>query len=158
MNNTMNEREEEPAIIESYNNHYILTRSDSAIIEGWSDGPHSGREVTEADILINDKGGYQFRLFPDGEENPALFGFDYMIPLYRWTGAEVVMRAEDELEAERAEKRAQAEAAERERRANAPEARITALEDALCEADAANEEWKASIEDALCEISAESEG
>ena len=32
-----------------------------------------------------------------------------------------------------------------------------ALEDAMCEQDAANEDWKANIEDALCEISAESE-
>ena len=38
-------------------------------------------------------------------------------------------------------------------------ASIAELEDAMCEADAANEEWKAGIEDALCEIdSAESEG
>jgi|GEM_PF-7031396 len=34
---------------------------------------------------------------------------------------------------------------------------VAALEDAMCEADTANEEWKAGIEDALCEISAESE-
>lgn len=36
-------------------------------------------------------------------------------------------------------------------------AQVGALEDALCEADAANEEWKAGIEDALCEIDKESE-
>jgi hypothetical protein len=34
---------------------------------------------------------------------------------------------------------------------------VAGLEDALCEADAANEEWKAGIEDALCEIDKESE-
>ena len=36
-------------------------------------------------------------------------------------------------------------------------AQVGALEDALCEQDAANEEWKAGIEDALCEIDKESE-
>ena len=116
--------QEEPEV-ESYNNHYIRTDASGNIIEGWSDGPHNTRTPTESDILINDKGGYQFRLFPDGEENPALFDFAYTIPLYRWTGSEVVRRAEDELEAERAEKRAQAEAAERERTYNLPENRLT---------------------------------
>lgn len=106
-----------------YNKHYIRTRSDGAITDGWSDGPHSERAVTEDDILLNDKGGYQFRLIINGEpteENPSLFDGMSDIPLYRWTGTEVVRRTEEELEADRAAARAAAEAAERERIANDP--------------------------------------
>ena len=87
---------------ENYNNHYIRTDASGNIIEGWSDGPHNRRTPTEDDILLNDKGGYQFRLFPGGEENPALYDFESMIPLYRWTGSEVVRRTGAELEADRA--------------------------------------------------------
>lgn len=85
-----------------YNGHYIRTDASGNIIDGWSDGPHSSRMPTEDDILITDKGGYQFRLTPDGEENPTLFELPGMIPLYKWTGSEVVRRSEDELEADRA--------------------------------------------------------
>lgn len=87
---------------EFYNKHYIRCREDGAITEGWSDGPHNHREVTEDDILINDRGGYQFRLCPAGVENPPLYTEDG-IPLYRWTGAEAVTRTEAEIEADRAE-------------------------------------------------------
>ena len=114
----------EPEIPEFYNKHFIRVRSDGCIIDGWSNGPHNYRVPTEDDILINDKGGYQFRLIVDGEpteENPPLYDFAYMIPLYRWTGSEVVLRAGEEIEAEQAEKRARAEAAEQERVANATE-------------------------------------
>lgn len=88
-----------------YNKHYIQTREDGCVIKGWSDGPHNGRTVTENDILLNDNGGYQFRLIVDGaltEENPPLFDFDYMIPLYKWDGEKVLRRSEEEIEAERA--------------------------------------------------------
>ena len=95
------------------NKHYIKINPSSCVIDGWSDGPHSNRVPTEDDILLNDKGGYQFRLIIDGEpteENPALFDGMSDIPLYRWTGTEVVRRTEEEIEADRA---AQARAIER---------------------------------------------
>ena len=91
-------------IPEYYNHHYINIDENSNVIAGWSDGPHNNRKVTDNDILINDKGGYQFRLVIDGkptEENPPLFEGITMIPLYKWTGSEVVRRADEELEADR---------------------------------------------------------
>ena len=81
-----------------YNAHYIRTREDGCIIDGFSDALH---QPQEGDICINEQGGYQFRLFPDGEENPSLFDFDYMIPLYKWDGEAVVRRTDAEMEAER---------------------------------------------------------
>lgn len=83
-----------------YNRHYITTRSDGAITDAWSDGPHHGKDTTAA-ICINDKGGYQFRLYPDGEENPLLYDIDG-IPLYRWDGKQVAPRTEAEIAADRA--------------------------------------------------------
>ena len=82
---------------EFYNKHYIRIREDGCIIDGFSD---AFREPTEDAICINEQGGYQFRLFPDGEENPSLFDWDGMIPLYKWDG-EVIKRTEEEVEAER---------------------------------------------------------
>lgn len=83
-----------------YNKHYIRIRGDGCIIDGFSD---AFREPTEDAILLNEQGGYQFRLFEGGKENPSLFNLDGMIPLYRWDG-EVIPRTEEEIEAERAEK------------------------------------------------------
>lgn len=88
------------------NKHYIRTDASGHIVDGWSDGPHNGRTPTEDDILLTDKGRYQFRLSPDGEENPPLFDGMSMIPLYRWDGEKVVHRSEEELEADRAAWRA----------------------------------------------------
>lgn len=112
---------------EFYNHHYIRTDASGNIVEGWSDGPHRGREVTEDDILISDKGGYQFRLLvnlgfrgdaelptlAETEENPPLYTFDG-IPLYSLNGnttlpRTVSPRTEDEIEADRAEKRKEQE-------------------------------------------------
>lgn len=89
---------------EFYNNHYIRTDASGSIVEGWSDGPHNGHAVTEDDILINEQGGYQFRLIVDGEqteENPPLYTFDG-IPLHRWNGSAVMRRTDAEIEADRA--------------------------------------------------------
>lgn len=91
--------------LEFCNKHYIRTDASGNIVEGWSDGPHNQRTPTEDDICINEHGGYQFRLIIDGElteENPPLYDGMTMIPLYRWTGAEVVRRSEEEIEADRA--------------------------------------------------------
>lgn len=85
---------------EYYNKHYIKPDSSNRIIGCWSDGPHPGRDTTNA-ICISDKGGYQFRLFPDGEENPSLYDADG-IPLYKWDGQAVVKRTAEEIAADRA--------------------------------------------------------
>ena len=82
-----------------YNKHYITVDEQNRIVNGFSDAFH---QPTETDICINEKGGYQFRLYQDGEENPSLFDWNGMIPLYKWENSEVVRRTEEELEADRA--------------------------------------------------------
>lgn len=82
------------------NKHYIITLSNGVITEGWSDGPHPNRD-TEGAICINKKGSYQFRLNPDGEENPPLID-EYDIPLYKWDGTQIIHRTEEEIAADRA--------------------------------------------------------
>lgn len=87
-----------------YNKHYVRIDKNNNIVEGWSNGPHNNRPVTEEDILINDKGGYQFRLIIDGElteENPPLFDGMTMIPLYKLDGEKVVKRDSEDIEAEK---------------------------------------------------------
>lgn len=86
---------------EMYNKHYILIDSSNRVVGGWSDGPHYGRDTAGA-VCINEQGGYQFRLFVGGEENPALFDFEDMIPLYKWDGEKVVERTAEEIEADKA--------------------------------------------------------
>ncbi len=87
-------------MIEIYNRHYITIDAQNRIADGWSDGPHPDKEAADA-ICINEQGGYQFRLFPGGEENPTLYTMDG-IPLYRWDGEGAVRRSEDEIAADRA--------------------------------------------------------
>lgn len=70
-----------------YNKHYILINSSNYIIDGWSNGTHPEKEIINA-ICINQQGGYQFRLFPDGEENPSLFDNNF-IPLYKYEDGEI---------------------------------------------------------------------
>ena len=86
--------------MEYYNRHYITTDSQSRIVDGWSDGPHQGRDTSGA-ICISEKGGYQFRLCDGGPENPLLYTVDG-IPLYKWDGAQAVARTEEEITADRA--------------------------------------------------------
>lgn len=86
--------------MEYYNRHYITTGPGGFITDGWSDGPHGG-PLSPAAICINKEGGYQFRLTPDGEENPPLYTMDG-IPLYRWDGESVIPRTEEEIAADRA--------------------------------------------------------
>jgi len=83
-----------------YNRHYIITDAQGRITEGWSDGPHPGRDTSGA-ICIDGEGGYQFRLLPGGEENPPLSAKDG-VPLYRWDGEKAVPRTREEIEADRA--------------------------------------------------------
>lgn len=92
---------------EFFNAHYLAVDERSRITGGWSDGPHPGRDTAGA-VLLNGKGGYQFRLFPGGEENPALCD-DLGVPLYSWDGTQIVRRTREEIEADRAEVIAQQE-------------------------------------------------
>ncbi len=84
---------------EFYNKHYIIIDEQNRITDVWSDGPHRNRDTANA-ICINDKGGYQFRLFPGGEENPPICTMDG-IPLYKWDGEQVIKRADEEIESDR---------------------------------------------------------
>lgn len=83
-----------------YSKHYIITDKQDRITDGWSDGPHRDRDTTDA-ICVNEQGGYQFQLFPGGEENPPLHTMDG-IPLYKWDGQAVQERTEEEIAADRA--------------------------------------------------------
>lgn len=109
--------------MEFYNKHYILLDGESRIIDGWSDGPLAGKDTEDA-ICINEQGGYQFRLFPDGEENPALID-ETGAHLWKYAG-EVKPATEAEKEAERASF-PQPEPGEEERLRQ----RVTELEEAL---------------------------
>ena len=84
---------------EYYNKHFITTDAEGRVTDGWSEGPNPGRDISGA-VLLTDQGGYQFRLHPGGEENPALHTEDG-IPLYRWDGERVVRRSEEEVQADR---------------------------------------------------------
>lgn len=83
-----------------YNKHYIITDAQERLTDGWSDGPHPEKDTSNA-ICINEQGGYQFRLFPGGEENPSMYTFDG-IPLYKYNGQLVEERTEEEIAADRA--------------------------------------------------------
>lgn len=86
-------------MVSMFNRHFITVLPDKTIDNAWSDGPYPEKS-TENAICINEKGGYQFRLAPDGEENPPIYTFDG-IPLYKWTGEKIVPRTEEEIEADR---------------------------------------------------------
>lgn len=127
-----------------FSKHYIIVDERNRITSGWSDGPHPDRDTTGA-ICINDKGGYQFRLFPGGEENPCLYEWSHMIPLYKYENGQVIRRTEEEIAADIA-------AIPIPVSPPTMEERLSAIEDALCEMDAANAAGIAALEDALCEM------
>lgn len=81
-----------------YNKHYITADARGRITAAWSDGPHPDQDITNA-ICINEQGGYQFRLSPDGEENPQLLSA-FGIPLYKYVNGEIVQRSQEELDAD----------------------------------------------------------
>ena len=91
---------------EFYNKHYITVDDQNRITDGWSDGAHPEKD-TEGATCINDNGGYQFRLFPEGEENPDLWDMDG-IPLYKYEGGQVLERTPEEIGADRALRAGQA--------------------------------------------------
>lgn len=101
MGEIINETQTEEVIPEFYNRHYIVVDDQNRIVDGWSDGPRPDRDTSDA-ICINEQGGYQFRLFPSGEENPALYDWDNMIPLYKFEDGRVLQRTAEEIEADRA--------------------------------------------------------
>ncbi|MDE6588985.1 MAG: hypothetical protein K2K53_01295, partial [Oscillospiraceae bacterium] len=86
-------------MIKDYNRHYITADAQGRITDAWSDGPHPERDTAGA-ICITEQGGYQFRLFHGGEENPPLYDMDG-IPLYRWDGECVIVRTKKEIAADR---------------------------------------------------------
>ena len=81
-----------------YNSHWIRTDDQGRIIAGFSD---AFEPPQDGDICINSEGGYQFRLYPGGAENPPLRD-EYGVPLYKWDG-EVIARAQQEIEDDRPE-------------------------------------------------------
>ena len=82
-----------------YYAHYIRKDAESRITHGFSD---TFEQPLPGDVCITEQGSYQFRLFPDGEENPPLRD-DYGVPLYKWDGTAVVKRTPQEIEADRPE-------------------------------------------------------
>lgn len=103
-----------------YNKHYITVDEQSHIVNGFSDAFY---QPSDTDICVNEQGGYQFRLF--GEENPSLFDWDGMIPLYAYVDGEVVKRTEEEIEADRATIPV----------SEPEQTDVERLEDAICEMD-----------------------
>lgn len=85
--------------MEEYNKHYIEVDSQGRITDGWSDAIFPNRDTTDA-VCINEQAGYQFRLFPGGQENPSLYEWEHMVPLYKWDGQNVVERSADEINAD----------------------------------------------------------
>ncbi len=83
------------------NRHYLLIDEAGRILAGWSDGPFPDRDTSEA-VLLREDGGYQFRLFPGGEENPPLTD-ETGAHLWRYENGQVRAGTAGELAAERAE-------------------------------------------------------
>lgn len=81
--------------------HYIVVDDRLRVLDGWSDGVHPDRDTTSA-ICITTEGNYQFQLHPRGAENPLLYEFDDMIPLYKYEDGQIILRTAEEIEADRA--------------------------------------------------------
>lgn len=90
-----------PIIPNYYNKYYILIDQSNNIIDGWSNGPHPEKDISQA-ICINDQGTYQFRLYPNGEENPSLYDYINNIPLYKYENGEVIAKTKAELKIDKA--------------------------------------------------------
>lgn len=81
---------------EFYNRHYITVDARGRITDGFSD---AFRAPADTDICINEQGGYQFRLFHGGTENPVLIA-ENGIPLYKYENGTVVVRNAEEVAAD----------------------------------------------------------
>lgn len=84
--------------IEFYNKYYITIDTNDNIISGWSDGPFPDKDTSNA-ICINERGSYQFRLYPNGEENPLLFN-KTGLSLYKYEDGEIIAKSSVELQIE----------------------------------------------------------
>ena len=131
-----------------YNKHYITVDEQGRITGGFSD---AFRSPSDTDICINEQGGYQFRLFSGGGENPALRE-KHGVSLYKYEGGDVIRRTLEEIAEDIASLVIPEPVPSTEERVTELEAATAALEDAVCEMDAANEERIAAIEDALCKM------
>lgn len=86
---------EEPIFIEPiYNKHYIRVDEQNRIIDGFTD---AFIQPWQTDICINEYGGYQFRLFPDSEENLIPHNSD-SVPLYKWEDGQILPRTPEEIQ------------------------------------------------------------
>ncbi|MCG8402692.1 MAG: hypothetical protein MJA84_14050 [Firmicutes bacterium] len=74
------------------NKHYIQLDDQNRIVKGFSNA-FEKPEVT--DICINEHGGRHFEL--NGRINPPLFN-NQGIPLYKWDGAQVIERTQQEIQ------------------------------------------------------------
>ena len=81
--------------ISFYNKYYIIIDANNNIISGWSDGPFPNKDTSNA-ICINEQGSYQFRLYPNGEENPPLFN-ETGLSLYKYENGEIIAKSSIEL-------------------------------------------------------------
>ena len=86
---------------EIFSRHYIEVDGSGRILSGWSDGPCPGKDISGA-VLLREDGGYQFRLFPGGEENPVLLD-EYGASLYRYENGKVRFSSAEEIAAQREE-------------------------------------------------------
>lgn len=78
------------------NKHYIRVDERGCIVNGFSD---AFKHPNEGDICINEHGSYQFRLYDDGDENPALSD-EHGILLYVWDNGTVKKRTQEEIQSE----------------------------------------------------------
>ena len=81
-----------------YNRHYIRVDDVGDIVAGYSD---AFRQPQPGDICIDERGDRQFRLWPDGEENPQLRDMRG-ICLYRYANGKIARKPDAEIEAEAA--------------------------------------------------------
>lgn len=86
--------------MDNANKHYVIVDEHGRIVGGFSD---AFRQPSESDICITAQGGYQFRLHPDGAENPPLFKMPERVPLYKWVYGTVAERTAEEIAADIAE-------------------------------------------------------
>ena len=78
---------------EFYNKFFIRLDEKKNIVHGFS---NAFERPQADDICINEQGGYQFRLYPAGEENPPIMN-EYGIWLYVYKNKKVAKKTVDEI-------------------------------------------------------------